>query len=306
MRAGEGKAYAAGIGLALLFGCSFLAAKVALASYAQEAMLAVRFTLAATVLWSLAALRIASVDLAGKPWWKLVVLSLIYPTLSFALEAQGVDLLPSSQAGVIMSLMPVIALVLGRIVLRERVTAAQAAMVIVSVAGVAVLAAGQAAEGGATFAGVALMLGSATCGAIQAIAARSLSRTFSAIEVTCVMSFVAAVVFDIRLALAGAVGLSVLLPTAEGFLAVTYLALGCSVGAFFCLNYVNSALPVARASVFTNLSTAVSVLAGVALGGDRLSWERLAGMALVVAGVWGANRFSSVRTSAVSEQGGEG
>lgn len=284
------RAYVAGLGMALLFGLSFLAAKVALAACGRVLMLALRFTVAGVALWALKLTGVVPASYAGKPWWKLVVLSLFYPTLSFVLEAAGVDLLPSSQAGIIMALMPVIALVMGVVLLGERVSAVQVAMVATSVVGVALTALATASDGQDNLLGMCLMLGCALLGAIQTISVRGMSDTFSAFEVTCVMSAVAAVVFDIYALATGAfVGLPAVMGDISGIGSVVYLALGCSVGAFFCLNYVNAHLPVARGSVFTNLSTVVSIVAGVLLGGDELSVLKVAGMALILLGVWGVN-----------------
>ncbi|MGE5598955.1 MAG: EamA family transporter, partial [Bacteroidota bacterium] len=71
-----------------------------------------------------------------------------------------------------------------------------------------------------------------------------------------------------------------------------YLGLLSSVGAFLLINFMLGRLEAARAAVYTNLTTVVSVLAGVVVLGERIGWRQLLGGGLVVAGVWGANRFA--------------
>ena len=49
-------------------------------------------------------------------------------------------------------------------------------------------------------------------------------------------------------------------------------------------------LSVARETVFSNLTTAVSVFAGVALLGEPFSWLGLLFVLLILAGIWGVQR----------------
>ena len=115
----EKKSYLAGAGIAILFGTSFLASKTALSVFVQPAILAWRFTVAACILWILAIFHVIRIDLKGKPWYRLLGISVVYPLLSYTLETKGLTMIPSSQAGVIVSLMPVIAMIMGAIFLKE-------------------------------------------------------------------------------------------------------------------------------------------------------------------------------------------
>ena len=51
-------------------------------------------------------------------------------------------------------------------------------------------------------------------------------------------------------------------------------------------------MEVARAAVFNNLSTIVSVLAGVFIAYEGINIGVLIGMVLILLGVWGVNYFS--------------
>ena len=75
----EKKSYLAGAGMALLFGTSFLASKTALQYFERPVILAWRFTLAALILGILAGCRIIRLQLKGKPWHRLLGISLVYP-----------------------------------------------------------------------------------------------------------------------------------------------------------------------------------------------------------------------------------
>ena len=75
-------------------------------------------------------------------------------------------------------------------------------------------------------------------------------------------------------------------------IAVLYLSLASSVGAFLLINYAMARLPVARAAVFNNISTVVSVLAGVVVMKDPFSPLSAAAFLIILAGVWGVNRYA--------------
>lgn len=151
------------------------------------------------------------------------------------------------------------------------------------------------AEMGGSVKGVLTMLCCACLVAVQTVTVHHLSDEFSSIEITCIMNVTAAVCFDAYavFSLRERIWDELFVPfgSSEGLLPIVYLGLGCSVGAFFCLNYINSHLDVVRAAVFINLSTIVSVLAGVLIGGDRLNAGQTAGILMILIGVWGVNAF---------------
>ena len=287
------KNYLAGTGQAIFFGLSFLAAKQALNLFSQPVMLALRFTLSAAALWLLVWLKILPIALRNKPWKKLILLSLIYPVLSFSLEAKGVSMIASSQAGAIMSLSPVFPIILGILFLREKATLFQISMVFLAAVGVILISLGNSSQNSGNIQGICIMLCCAFLDAVQITAVHRLSGEFSSLEITCVMNGTAAVCFDLYSIILFRNNLQeeFLIPLAsgKGILSIIYLGLGCSVGAFFCLNYINSHLDVVRAAVFINLSTIISVVAGVLLGGDRLTAAQVIGIIMILAGVWGVN-----------------
>lgn len=193
--------------------------------------------------------------------------------------------------------MPVITMIMGAVFLKEHMKWTQNIMALLSVSGVVLITVcSEQAEAGHSLLGVLCLLCSTSCGAGQAVLVRSQRKYFSSLEMTLVMNTVAAVFFMLELfALHGAETFSLLLEPLlkpEGWIPVLYLGAGCSIGAMFCLNYVNSHMEVARAAVFNNLSTIVSVLAGVFIAHEGINIGVLIGMVLILLGVWGVNYFS--------------
>ena len=83
-----------------------------------------------------------------------------------------------------------------------------------------------------------------------------------------------------------------LLPLAEVWPAVLYLGSLSSVAAFFLINYSLSQLTATQASVFSNLTTIISTVAGVVLLGEPFHWYHWLGALAILVGIWGTNRFA--------------
>ena len=69
--------------------------------------------------------------------------------------------------------------------------------------------------------------------------------------------------------------------------AVMYLGIVCSVGAFFFMNYANTHLPVARTTVFANITTVVSVIASALFLKENITPVMIVSTLVIIAGVTG-------------------
>ena len=72
--------------------------------------------------------------------------------------------------------------------------------------------------------------------------------------------------------------------------AVLYQGVGCSVAAFFLSNAAIAKIGVNKTSSFIGVSTIVSILAGALALGEPLHIGQIVGAAVIVAGVYAANR----------------
>jgi len=72
--------------------------------------------------------------------------------------------------------------------------------------------------------------------------------------------------------------------------AVLYLAVVSSVGAFLLLNYSLSHISAGRTLIFANFSTVMSILAGILIMGDRFTPVQLAGILLITVSIFGVSR----------------
>ena len=121
----------------------------------------------------------------------------------------------------------------------------------------------------------------------------SAARQFTPFEMTYVMFLVGMVVF-VPVALLQAGGPTsplILEPARSGdfWLAVVYLGILSSGVAYGLLNFANSHLTVTEASLFSNVTTVVSVLAGVVLLKETFSLWQALGVVLILVCVFAAN-----------------
>lgn len=284
--------------MSLIFGFSYLAIKIALESFSPLELLSYRFLLAAVVLALLALAKVIKINLKGKPVRYLIYLSIFEPVLYFAFETMGIKLTSSSEAGLFVALNPVFVTILAVFFLKEKPTVKQFCFILTSVAGVLFILfmSGQASLDG-HFVGILFLVGVVLSAGGYNILCRKSSRIFTPIEITFVMMWVAAVVFNIlriiQDLLTGHESSAAMIFTLKGGISLLYLGILCSIAAFFLLNYLLSKLTVARASVFSNLTTVVAILAGVIIGKEAFYWHEIIGGVMILAGVWGTNYFAA-------------
>jgi drug/metabolite transporter (DMT)-like permease len=72
---------------------------------------------------------------------------------------------------------------------------------------------------------------------------------------------------------------------------VIYLGVLSSVVAFFMMNYTLSKITAAQSAVFANLTTVVSIIAGVIFRNEPFFKFQVVGAVLIIIGVWGTNYF---------------
>lgn len=66
-----------------------------------------------------------------------------------------------------------------------------------------------------------------------------------------------------------------------------YLGVLSSIIAFFCINYAVSKIRTSRTASFANLTTVISILAGILLGGEKVYVLQIIGIALILLSIWG-------------------
>ncbi|MCR3921574.1 MAG: DMT family transporter, partial [Firmicutes bacterium] len=185
----------------------------------------------------------------------------------------------------------------------------QLAAVLLSVAGVffIVLMKGNV-ELGYNVWGTLALLGAVISGALYNVLSKKSTLSFSAVEITYIMMWTGAIVFNgfelMRRVVNGSVG-QMLVPLADGhvLLAMLYLGVLSSVLAFFLMNYMLSKMGASQTATYINLTTVVSIVAGVLLRGESFAWYQGVGAVMIVLGVWGSSYYGrAVATATLTQQ----
>ena len=280
---------------------SFMFSKLALAVAQPSVLLAFRFTLAVAAMTLVIAVnalvgklrgrKLFAFDLYHKPVGKLVLLGLVQPVAYFIFENYGILYTSSAVAGTIIAAVPVCCILMDVLVLHERVTAKQVLCALGAVGGVALISAGGAVMISAL--GLLFLLLTMLSDTVYYGVSHSAARQFTPFEMTYVMFVVGMAVF-VPVALLQTGGLTsplILEPARSGdfWLAVLYLGILSSGVAYGLLNFANSHLTVTETSLFSNVTTVVSVLAGVVLLKEPFSPWQVLGVVLILACVFAAN-----------------
>lgn len=289
--------YLAGLIMASIFGLSFMFTKQALDTLPTTLLLACRFTLASIVLTLLWLTKQIKINYREKPMKQLFLMTCFQPIAYFIFETTGVKLTSSSEAGIMIALIPIAVTIFATIFLKERPGKAQLAFILASVLGVVfiVLMSGSSGTTG-HFAGTLALFGAVISAGVYNILSRKLSDHFTPVEITFVMMWTGAIVFNMFYISSSIVNNQPMmyytaLKTTSTLIPILYLGILSSVCAFFMVNYMLSKLTAASSSVFNNLTTVISIIAGVLVRHEPFHWYQAAGGFIIILGVWGTNRY---------------
>jgi len=267
----------------IIFGFSFMFTGIALKNATPMTVIADRYIVAfiglsAVMLLSKTKLKI------GKNIWKLILMSLFQPFLYFIFETYGIKMTTSSFSGVMISM------ICGIFVLGEKPVTLQYLFASLSVIGVIIAVFSGKSEGIITMQGVILLVGAVISSVAYNISSRKISSEFSTFERTYAMTVIGMVSFVLislveNLSNPMAIFVSFSKPTYT--FAILYLGVFSSVIAFLCLNFANTHLPVAKTTVFSNITTVVSVIAGRIFLNEIVSIETIIAVIMIIVGVIG-------------------
>ena len=278
----------------IIFGFSYLFSKMALNVTEPLILLLARFTTTFLVLNLLVITGACKIRLKGKKLLFPILIGILQPCLYFVFENYGLAWTTTSFTGMISAISPILTAMLGALILKEVPNWKQGLSIVVSICGVLMVSLG-GSGGKNTAAGCICLILAYFIGSFYSLMIRRCSETFTPFELTYVM-FTVGFVFFACLTFASYRSetlpmLASALTEGKFILAVIYLGIGASVGAYFLANYSLARLPVARSTIFNNLSTVVSVAACVLFMGDPFTWISAAAFVLIMCGIVGVNKF---------------
>lgn len=305
-RKGLKLAYALAVLNAVIIGISFLFAKIAL-DYAQPLdTLMYRFVVSFLGLSLPVALGFVKLHYRGKSIGKALLLSSMYPLGFFTLQAYGLQHTTAAEAGILYAFTPIVTMMCASIFLKEATNGAQKLAIFCSVFGVVFifLMKGSGLDI-SNILGISLLILTCVSFAGYSVMARSLSKQFSPSEVNYLMlstGFVVFLIFSVFTHMRAGTFEALLSPLSHSRFLVSILFLGLVSSLVTALSstYVLSQIEASQMSVFTNLSTLVTIAAGALFLGEEITLYHVIGSLLILAGVLGTQYYSG-RTKAVSK-----
>jgi len=294
------KAYLAALSFSTIIGFSFLFTKVALGFASPLTNLAHRYTVAAIVLFMLQQSKLIQVKLSKEDILSILPMSLFYPLLFFMFQSFALQYISSSEAGILQALVPIITLILASVFLKEKTTFIQKFFLCLSVAGVIYIFLSKGANLGVEtgILGFMLMLGSVFSNAINNILSKYKGGQYRAIDLTVVVILVGFLVFNslslVTHFLSGNL-MSYFEPLGHlsYLISILYLGILASIVTASLSIYAIVRLGASTVSVFGNLGTVLTIVAGAVFLHEPIYAYHIIGASLIIGGILGMNMFNS-------------
>lgn len=287
----------AALGAQIIFGLSFMFTEIALRTATPMTVIADRYIVAflglsLVMLFSKIKIKI------GKNIWKLVLMSLFQPLMYFVFETYGIQMTNSSFSAIMISMIPIVSMASGIFILGEKPLIMQYVFATLSVTGVTIAVLSGRSDGTVTILGAALLMGAVVSSVGYNVTSRKISGEFSTFDRTYAMTIIGMVSFVIIAVLENITNPAEMIKSFSEpsyLYSILYLGIFSSVVAFLFLNYSNTHLPVAKTTVFSNITTVVSVIAGAMFMGEKISAPIVFAVIMIIAGVIGVQMYEIKR-----------
>ena len=271
----------------VMWGLSFIASKHALSSGFSPMMLAlVRYVMASACLLPMTLMKEKRLRLRRADILPMALSGLMGITLYYFFEYQGISRTSTVNASLILAAIPILTMVVETVVDRRRMRGPQIAGAVISVAGTAIIVLGGSSEGAASLTGDLLILGASVVWVAYIFISRKLRDGYSSLSMNTWQALIALVTL-IPMALADPCDLGAI--PASGWLAAAVLAVICSALCYWLYgNALHEMSPLASA-IFINLIPLTTLLGGVMLLGETLTWQAALGGAMIIGSIFLVN-----------------
>lgn len=277
-------------GTFLLWGSLYIVSKIALRSIPPVTLLALRYLVSIPALFLILKLRGALKPVRREDLGTIAAIGLTGYFASFCLQMLGINRLTGSVSSLLGAMNPIFIPILASIFLKERLTAAKAGCVALSMAGVVmIVGVGGSVDG----LGAVLMLGSVFLWSTASIIIRRIAGKYDPMQVA-MMAMIVALPFTALWAWTEW-GTHAVVFTAQSVLAVLYMGLMGTAAAHSLWNLSLSLMDASFCSMFYPMQPLVSAVLGVLLLGERITANFVAGGLVICCGIVLAVRSGAKR-----------
>lgn len=293
--------YALLCALGLIWGVSFTFIKIAVSTVPAVAMTISRLTMTAVLMAGLMIYLRESLPRFGRIWLFIAASALLGNALPFLLIAWGEEKVDGALAAILMSPSPLAAALLAHVFTRDdKLNRHKLAGIALGVAGIAVLVGvDNLARLGSELKYQLMILFAGCCYGANVVISRGLVGGSALANVTAVIAVSVVILSPLALA-PGAWDFT---PSAASVAAMVTLAIvSTCIGTLMMLALIRRQGPAFTAQV-NFLVPVFGVVSGALILGERPAPRAIAGLALILAGVWIARRGSGLRPPAPDEIG---
>lgn len=278
---------------ALLWGGSFVAARIALQEISPIALATLRFVLASFLFLLLLAF-LPHYRAAADRIPRLGLLGLLAITFYFLFQYNGVARTAASLSSIVVSLSPLAVVVLSALFLRERLNRQQIIGIVIATLGEALVMVRGSVEignGNEYWLGILfLLLNVLAWGLYNVVGKRTLNDQHP-LTVTAYITILGTLGLMPFAVLDGGV-LNIGRLSLQTWLAIAYLVIMCTLVAYLAYNYALQVVPASQAGVFLYLNPVAAVILAWPILGETLTLATAWGGIMVITGVYLSTRYS--------------
>lgn len=291
MKDNKQMAYLAAFLFAMVIGLSFPSIKFAFKYAGALQILAHRFLISFIVIQFFMWINKCDYKFTKKQLIEILPLTFFYPVSMFLFQAIGLKYIESSQSGVIFALVPIITLIVARIILKEKTSKIQILGIVLSVIGVIVIFSVKSLNlSEKSMLGTAITFLAVIASAMYNTLAKNILKKYNFLLIAYIVNFVGVIVFN---SLYLVFNINAINPSIyfnafvnyEYVLSVIYLGVFSTVCSAIFSNYALSKISASQMSVFSNLATLISIIAGILLLHESFYVYHIIGTIFILLGV---------------------
>jgi len=289
------KPYIAGVVFSVMVGFSFLSIKVCVPIASTIEILTFRYNFAFICATSLIFLKAAKMPRFNGENISGVFFSALFYVLFMAFQAVGLIFSSSIESAILFAIIPILTKIIAEVFLKEKSSRRQNVFVYMSVTALIFMIAMSAGDIAVNFFGIMILLISSLCIAISNVFIRSARNKYSPFSIMYLVTAFGFIFFNlgylISLLYSHKSIMTYFAPCAhyELILGAAYLGIPCIVASTWLMSYMLANLEAVKATIFGNLSTAISIAAGIIVLGESLTFYNIIGIIIIVAGVIGVS-----------------
>ena len=286
------KGYMAAVFFSVLVGFSFLGIKVCQPYTDSLNILCYRYDFAFVAILLLLLFRLARTEIGKKPKKKLLLTAGFYVGF-MVLQVMGLVFSTSVEGAIFFAIVPIIVKIIASLFLGETSSWKENLFVCLTVVSLIIMIVMGAGNLTLKPVGVILLLLSSVAMALSNVFMRYARNDYRPIEITFTIVMMGFLVFNAAAVVKGLLRGETLgdyfapLMIPQVLVATAYLGIGCILLSAQLMSYMLSKMEAVKATIFGNVSTAISIVAGVVILGEPLAWYHIVCTLLIIAGVVG-------------------